>query len=349
MKNPPLVNIIILTTNQFAFIGECIRSILSANYKNIQIYLIDNNSNKKDYDKFYNSHKHLKRLKFFRRKNALGFGNASNFGLKKIKKGYVVLLNDDTIVSKNWLDPIITYMEEHPEVGACQPKIKNMRKKTHFEYAGAGGGFMDVYGYPFCRGRIFYTLEKDSGQYDDLIDVVWVSGNCFVTKIETLRKVGLLDEIFFIFGDEADLCWRMYFYGYRLVYIPQSVVYHHGSGTVGNDTSKKVYLHHRNGLILLLKNYTVSQLIRYLPFRIFLDFVAFWYYILDNKLPLNALAVAKAYINVIYLLPKILKRRQNAAFKIKKDNLSVYPLYNKSIIIDYFIHKKNKFDQLKFQ
>ncbi len=349
MKNSPLVSIIILTTNQFAFIGECIRSVLSANYKNIQIYLIDNNSNKEDYNKFYNSHKHLKQLKFFRRKNALGFGSACNFGLKKIKKGYVVLLNDDTIVSKNWLDPIISYMEKHPEVGACQPKIKNMRRNDYFEYAGAGGGFMDVYGYPFCRGRIFYTMEKDKGQYDDSVDVVWVSGNCFVTKVDILKKVGLLDEMFFIFGDEADLCWRMHYNGYRLSYIPQSVVYHYGSGTVGNDTSRKVLLHHRNGLILLLKNYTVLQLIRYLPFRIFLDFVAFWYYILDNRLPLNALAVVRAYMNVIYLLPKIIKKRKQAAFKKKNGNLFIYPLYNKSIIIDYFIHKKNKFSQLKFQ
>lgn len=344
MKSPP-VSIVIITTGQFKFIGECITSVLSSNYKNLHIYLIDNNSDEEQYSAFYNRYKKVKKITFFRSNKNLGFAGACNYFLKKIKSGYVVLLNDDTIVSKNWLRPIIRYMEQNPNVGACQPKIKSMRKKSYFEYAGAGGGFMDVYGYPFCRGRIFYTLEKDYGQYDDIVDVVWTSGNCLITKIDVLKKVGLLDEVFFIYGEEADLCWRMHFNGYRLVYIPSSVVYHYGSGTMGS-TSRKVFLHHRNGLILLLKNYTVAELFKYLPFRVFLDFVAFWYYLLDSKLPLNALAVLKAYVNLIYLIPVIITRRRYAAFKIYRTDSSNYPLYKRSIIKDYFIHKKKKFSQL---
>ena len=131
MKNPP-VNIIIVTTNQFAFIGECISSVLSSNYKNLHIYLVDNNSNEEQYNKFFNTHKKFKQLTFFRSNKNLGFAGACNYALKRIRKGYVVLLNDDTIVSKNWLNPIITFMEKHPDVGACQPKIKNMRKKSYF-------------------------------------------------------------------------------------------------------------------------------------------------------------------------------------------------------------------------
>ncbi len=346
MKKTPLVSIILITTDQFKFIGECIDSVLSSNYKNIQIYLIDNNSKKEDYINFYNSHKHLKKIKFFHLKKRLGFGGCCNYAIRKIKKGYIVLLNDDTIVSKNWLNPVIKYMEKNPDVGACQPKIKNMKKKNYFEYAGAAGGHMDVYGYPFCRGRIFYTVEKDHGQYDDIVDIAWTSGNCFISKKEVFKKVGYLDEIFYIYQDEADFCWRMHFYGYRLVYIPKSVVYHYGSGTVGTQNSWKVYLHHRNTIMLLLKNYTRKEVIRYLPFRFFLDFVAFWYYLLDNKLPLNAFAVIRAYINLIFFIPAIIKRRKHAAFKMRNVNNKPYMLYKKSIIIDYFINGKKKFGQL---
>lgn len=343
----PLVNIIIITTNQFSFIGECISSVLSANYKNVHIYLVDNNSKKEDYMVFYNKYKHLKQLDFFRLKENRGFAGSCNYAIKKIKSGYIVLLNDDTIVSHNWLDPIIKYMEENKEVGACQPKIKAMRDKSYFEYAGAAGGFMDVYGYPFCRGRIFFTLEKDKKQYDDMINVVWTSGNCLVTRVDVIKKVGLLDEIFFIYGEEADLCWRMHYLGYRLVYIPKSVVYHYGSGTMGVKTPSKIFLHHRNGLILLLKNYNSYEIMRYLPFRVLLDFVAFLYYLLANRLPLNALAVIRAYISLMTLLPAVLERRKKAAFKTKISDNSTYPLYRRSIIVDYFIHGKKKYFNVK--
>ncbi len=345
-RRDPLVSVVIITTNQFKFIGKCIDTVLTSNYKNIHIYLVDNNSEKSAYEKFYNEYKNNKKLTFYRLKNNRGFASGCNYALKRIKKGYVVLLNDDTLVTKNWLNPIIKYMEEHPDVGACQPKIKSMRDKSMFEYAGAGGGYMDVFGYPFCRGRIFFSIEKDRGQYDDIVDVAWTSGNCLITKIDVIKKVGLLDEMFFLYGEEVDLCWRMSYFGYRLVYIPKSVVYHYGSGTFGNKSPKKVFLHHRNHIILIFKNYTLLQLLRYLPFRVILDSVAFWYYLVNDRLPLNALAVIKAYFSLIVLLPQIYKRRKKAAFRIKGSQHPLYPLYKKSIIIDYFIFKKKKYNEL---
>lgn len=349
MKKKPLVNIIVITTDQFAFVDECIKSVLSSNYKNIKIYLVDNHSEIKKYKDFFNLHKKIKQIKFFRLNKRKGFGGCCNFAIKKIKRGYIVLLNDDTIVTKNWLGPMINLMENNPEIGACQPKIKSMRKKTHFEYAGAAGGFMDVYGYPFCRGRIFYTTERDKGQYDDQIDIAWTSGNCLVTRVSVIKKVGLFDEIFYIYQDEADFCWRLHFHNYRMVYVPKSVVYHYGSGTFGKISPFKIFLHHRNTIILLLKNYTRAEIIRYVPFRIFLDFVAFWYYLLDNKLPQHSWAIIKAYANLIYFIPQIIKRRKKAAFKIKNVNPKPYMLYEKSIILDYFIHKKKRFSQLKIK
>ncbi len=349
MKRLPLVSVVVITTDQFSFAGECIRSVLNSNYKNIQIYLIDNKSEKKKYDHFYDAHKKLAGIKFIRLRKRLGFGGCCNVAIKRIKRGYIVFLNDDTIVTKNWLNPMISYMEDNPQVGAVQPKIKNMRKKDYFEYAGAAGGYMDVYGYPFCRGRIFYTTERDRGQYDDIVDVAWTSGNCMVTRVDVLKKVGLFDEIFYIYQDEADLCWRMHIYGYKMTYIPTSVVYHYGSGTVGGITPWKIFLHHRNTIILLLKNYTVAEIIRYLPFRILLDFVAFWYYLLDNRLPLHSFAIVKSYVSLMLLMPQILKRRRRAAFKMKHANPTPYLLYRKSIILDYFVKKKEKFSKLKIK
>lgn len=342
----PLVNIIIITTNQFSFIENCIKSLLDCHYKNMRIFLVDNNSKESDYKRFYKNTKHISQITFFRLKKNMGFAGACNYAIKRIKEGYIVLLNDDVIVAKNWLGPIVSYMEKNPDVGACQPKIKNMREKDSFDYAGAAGGLMDVYGFPFCRGRIFYTLEKDKGQYDDVVDLVWCSGACMITKKEVIKKVGMLDEIFFIYGEEADLCWRMHLYNYRLVYIPASTIYHYGSGTMKNGTYKKTFLHHRNGLILLLKNYTFFELVRYLPIRIFFDFVAFWYYIIGYRIFINALAVVTAYINLLYLMPGILERRRHAAFRLKKKTERRYPLYKGSIILDYFLFNRKSVKKL---
>src|SRR3989344_2672085 len=331
----PLVNIVIITCNQFEFISACLESLFDCGYPNLLVYLVDNNSNAKEYQKFYYKYRDNKMLVFSRLPKNIGFAGGCNHALKKIKSGYIVFLNDDTIVTKNWLNPIITYMENNPEVGACQPKIKNMRNKDYFEYAGAGGGYMDVFGFPFCRGRIFVDIEKDQGQYDDIVDVVWTSGNCMITKAEVIRKVGMLDEIFFIYGEEADLCWRMFFHGYRLVYIPNSVVYHYGSGTMQNFIFRKIFLHHRNGLILLLKNYTLIELIKYFPVRMALDLIAFFYYGIHNRNLKYPFTVIFAYLNVIFLLPRILMRRKDAAFK-KNINKSRYPLFRKSVVLERY-------------
>ena len=162
MKNQPLVNIIIVTFNEYHFTEACVDSILNGNYEKIKIFLVDNGSKKERYIKFYDMYKNNKKIEFIRLEQNNGFGEGCNQALKKIKKGYIAFLNNDTVVEKNWLTSIIEYMEKNTRVGACQPKIKDIKKKEYFEYAGAAGGFMDVYGFPFTRGRIFYNLEDIS-------------------------------------------------------------------------------------------------------------------------------------------------------------------------------------------
>jgi GT2 family glycosyltransferase/SAM-dependent methyltransferase len=347
--NQPLVNIIIVTLNRYDFTEKCLASLLAGGYDSIKFFLVDNGSRADVYEYFFNRHQDNPKIEFTRSEKNLGFGAGCNLALGKIKEGYVVFLNNDTEVGKYWLQPIIDFMEKHPDVGACQPKIKDIMRKDYFEYAGAAGGFMDVYGYPFTRGRIFYTLEKDDGQYDNIIDLTWCSGTAMVTKKEALDKVGYFDEAFFMYSEEVDLCWRLKRAGYRLVSIPDSIVYHHGMGTMKMSQSyKKTFYLHRNGLIVIIKNYCIKDLIRYLPVRLLLDFVAFFYYLIQHPFNLNWLAVVRADASVLICLPAIYKKRQEInSRKIKDGGNSSYPsLYRRSIVFDYFILGKKKFSAI---
>lgn len=342
-----LVNIIIVTFNEFEFTYKCVESVLNSNYKNIQIYLVDNGSTREEKKDFYKQFKDIKKVKIIKLKKNYGFGFGCNEAIKLIKKGYILFLNNDTEVDKNFLKPMIKYMNENSDVGACQPKIKSMQNKDYFEYAGAAGGLMDVYGYPFSRGRIFFTLEKDYGQYDDYIDLVWCSGTAMLTSKKILNKVGYFDEIFFMYGEESDLCWRINHAGFKLKFIPQSLVYHYGAGTMNkNPTYKKTFLSHRNGLILLFKNYSLKEITRYIWGRFLLDFATFFYYLFKSTKTFNWFALVLAYINFLILFPKVLYRHIEVN-KLKSNYDFIKPdLYKRSIAIDYFIHNKKTYKQL---
>jgi len=344
-KNQPIVNIIIVTLERYDFTEKCLASLLASGYEKLKIFLVDNGSRLEAYQDFFNRHGENPKIEFIRSEKNLGFGAGCNLALNKISAGYIAFLNNDTEVEKDWLEPIIGYMEAHPEVGACQPKIKDIARKDYFEYAGAAGGFMDVYGYPFSRGRIFYTVEKDEGQYDNIVDLAWCSGTAMVTKKEALEKVGYFDEIFFMYSEEVDWCWRLKRVGYRLISLPDSVVYHHGMGTMKMSRSyKKTFYLHRNSLIVLLKNYNIRSLIKYLPGRVFLDIVSFFYYLIQHPFNLNWFAVIRAYSSLIIHWPMIIKKRREAKMsQTRDDNQS---LYRGSIVFDYFIFGKKKFSNI---
>lgn len=343
--NTPLVNIVIITFNGYKFTEPCISSIFNCNYSNFKIFLVDNGSDIHDYSKFFDKHKDNKKIEFIRLEKNKGFGGGCNAAIKRIKSGYIAFLNNDTIVSKDWLDPIISYMEKNPEVGICQPKIKDLKRKDYFEYAGAAGGFMDAYGFPFSRGRIFFNLEKDYGQYDDLVDIVW-SGVAIVTKKEALDKTGYYDEIFFLYSEEVDLCWRMNHAGFRVVYMPQSVIYHYGGR---KNLIDNAFYNHRNTLILIIKNYSISELLKYLPIRLFFDVMAFFYYIFGHT-PAHCVDMMKAYWSLLTLMPEIIQHR-NQVNKLKEKYGKTkykYPIYQKSIVIEYFLKGKKTFRELDY-
>ena len=214
-----------------------------------------------------------------------GFADGYNKALEQVEAEYVVLLNSDVEVTPRWLEPMVTYMDAHPEVAACQPKIRAERNKEYFEYAGAAGGYIDKYGYPFCRGRIFDIVEKDQGQYDTVAPIFWATGAALFIRLKDYRKAGGLDGRFFAHMEEIDLCWRLRSRGRGIVCIPQSVVYHVGAATLKKENPRKTFLNFRNNLLMLYKNLPEKDLKKVLLVRALLDWVAAFVFLLkaDGK------------------------------------------------------------------
>lgn len=341
-----LVNIIVVTYNQYFYTEKCVESLLACGYDKVIIYLVDNGSDQDKYNEFRQKYSNQEKIIFIRSEVNLGFGGGCNLALKEVKDGYIVFLNNDTEVAKGWLEPMVSYLEAHPEIGACQPKIKDINKKEYFEYAGAAGGFMDIYGYPFTRGRIFYTTERDSGQYDNIVDLVWCSGTAMMVKKEVLDKTGWFDEIFFMYGEEADLCWRINHVGYRQVFVPGSVVYHQGGGTINHEKKySRTFYVYRSGLILLVKNYSVLELLKYLPIRIIFDFLNVFYFLFRLEIRFS-LIIIKSYLIFLSDLSKVLKSRRGVISLRAKYSPVEYPMYKGSILLDYFLFSKKGFTDL---
>ena len=212
-----------------------------------------------------------------------GFADGYNMALQQVEAEYVILLNSDVEVTPHWLDPLMEYMDAHPEVAACQPKIRSERNKALFEYAGASGGYLDKYGYPFCRGRIFDVVEEDKGQYDTIQSIFWATGAALFIRLKDYQKAGGLDGRFFAHMEEIDLCWRLRSRGRQLVCIPQSTVYHVGAATLKKENPRKTFLNFRNNLLMLYKNLPEKELKRVMFVRQVLDGVAALVFLLKGE------------------------------------------------------------------
>jgi len=233
-----------------------------------------------------------------------GFAEGYNRALEQIESAYTVLLNTDVEVTEGWLDKLLTYMDAHTEVAATQPKVlswlsheeqkQGKRQYCQFEHAGAAGGFIDRWGYPYCRGRVLSQVEEDRGQYDTPIDIFWATGACLCIRTEVYKQVGGLDNEFFAHMEEIDLCWRLNCRGYRLVCVPQSLVYHLGGGSLSYDNPRKTMLNFRNNLLMLYKNLPQNRLWRVMTMRLLLDTAAWMMYLLTGHAG-NAKAVCQAY------------------------------------------------------
>ena len=275
-----------------------------------------------------------------------GYAGGYNKILEQVVADYYILLNSDVEVTAGWVEPVIDFMESSPEVAACQPKIRSYINKDYFEYAGAAGGFMDRFGYFFCRGRIFDTLEKDLGQYDDLREIFWASGAAFFVRADWFSKAGGFDAQLFAHMEEIDLCWRLQLLGQKIAYVPFSVVYHIGGGTLSKLSPKKTYLNFRNNLILLYKNLEEGKRFKIICTRFFLDFLALIRFLCLFQFG-HAMAISKAHISFIKGLPLWKQTRYKAGLlgnHPRHHQLSGY--FKGGIVFQFFIHKKSKFSEL---
>ncbi len=281
---------------------------------------------------------HFPQVEQIRLDSNLGFCGGYNVALKKIKATRYVLLNSDVEVTRNWLPPLESILERFPEAAAAQPKILSERQKSHFEYAGAGGGFLDTLGYPFCRGRLFYCLEEDEGQYNDDREIFWSSGACMIIRSSAFHELGGFDEDFFAHMEEIDLCWRLQRSGHRIYYAGSSCVYHVGGGTLSASNPRKTYYNFRNGLSLLYKNLSTGELLYKFPVRLVLDWVAALKFILSGTVR-DGLAVLRAHSHFFsHYRSEVLRRRHSASSGYRKLQVQ----YRGSVVWDFFILGKRK-------
>ncbi len=270
-------------------------------------------------------------------KENYGFCGGYNRALKELEHEFVVLLNTDVQVSEGWIEPILKLMESDNRLAAVQPKILDLKKKTHFEYAGASGGYLDILGYPFCRGRVFHTIEEDQNQYQETQDVFWASGASLFVRRSAYFEAGGLDEDFFAHMEEIDLCWRFWNLGYKVKVCPESVVYHLGGGTLDKSSPRKTYLNFRNGLNILLKNENTSDLFWKLPIRLFLDWLAIAQFSILSGLPHGA-AIIRAHFDFTRSISCQIRKRKSLIRKSQNN-----PRYSGLVIWDYFIRRKKTY------
>lgn len=302
------------------------------------IYVIDNASTDNS----------LEVLKDFQGVNVLvnrvnsGYTGGYNFGLEHIHNPWVVLLNSDVEVTPGWLKPIEKALEIQG-VAAIQPKILDLNRRDHFEYAGGSGGFIDRWGYPFCRGRILFEREQDHGQYNRPEPIFWASGACLVVKRSVFFEAGRLDPVFFAHFEEIDLCWRIHHLGYSVWSVPDSVVYHLGGGTLDMGSPRKTFYNFRNNLFLLFKNLPSQRLFGLILLRLFLDGLAGIHFLLQGKAA-HTRAILKSHISFYAHLGLLMHARQ----ELKAVRRKKWPsgVYRRSVIVDFYLRKRRRFSDL---
>lgn len=338
IKKKPSVAIVILNWNGKKFLEHFLPSVLSSAYENKRVIVADNAS-ADDSVKFLQ--KNYPAVEIIINSSNEGFAKGYNTALKQVQSDYYVLLNSDVEVTENWIAPIITLMENDKTIAACQPKILSWHNKSQFEYAGASGGWIDKFGYPFSRGRVFDDCEADTGQYDDAQPCFWATGAAMFVRANVYHDCGGLDEFFFAHQEEIDFCWRVQLAGYKVYVQPASVVYHVGGGTLPKGNSLKTFLNFRNNLIMITKNSNWAAKICKLPFRIFLDAVSAWRGLLSGDGG-YFVAIVKAhwhYTGWLFF-------KQGKSVFPKKKNGKLLGWYHGSVAWQYSIKKKKTFAQI---
>ncbi len=337
------VAIVILNWNGVHYLKEFLPALVSySNYPGASLWVVDNCSTDESVSFLNEQYPQIKQIHF---DENYGFALGYQKALRQIEAEYFVLLNSDVEVTPGWLEPVIHLMDNDEKTGACMPKMMSYNKKDHFEYAGAAGGYIDKFGYPFCRGRILSYIEKDLGQYNDTREVFWASGACMFVRSEAYFKAGELDADFFAHMEEIDLCWRLKNCGYKIMYTSESTVFHVGGGTLPNNNPRKLYYNYRNNLFLLYKNLPQGTLFYTLFRRMLLDGISSSIYLLRFSFSFF-FAVFRAHLSFYRSLGKLRKKRKlNRIMNGKKLDVHIFP---ESIVFNFLLKKRRTYDQLDF-
>lgn len=318
------IAVVILNWNGASLLSQFLPSVLKYS-EEATIYVADNASTDTSISLLKAQ---FPNVKIIQNEGNYGFAQGYNVALQQVEEPYYALVNSDIEVTENWLKPILTIFDNQKEVSIIQPKLLDFKNKDYFEYAGAAGGFIDQFGYPFCRGRLFNTIEKDVQQYDDERTIFWASGACFFIRKVVFRELNGFDGDFFAHQEEIDLCWRANNLGYKVKYTPLSVVYHVGGATLNNSNPKKTFLNFRNSLLMLLKNLPKKQLFPILFARLVLDGIAGLQFLIQGKFK-HFFAILKAHFHFYHLISINLRKR--GVVQSKKY------FHTKSIVYLYFV------------
>jgi len=303
--------VVILNWNGKHWLEKFLPNVISES-SDATVIVADNNSSD-DSIKFLKEN--YPNIRIIQNDGNFGYAKGYNLSLKQIDAEYFVLLNSDIEVTKDWISPIIALMDSDKTISACQPKLLDYNNKNKFEYAGASGGYIDKFGYPFCRGRIFDDLEEDKGQYNKATEVFWATGACLFVRASHFWEVGGLDEDFFAHQEEIDLCWRLKNKGYKIMVEPKSVVYHVGGGTLQVGSPLKTHLNFRNNLYMMFKNLPLSSLFIIIPIRLVLDGIAAITFLANKKGVSHLFAVMKAHFAFYFEIPKLITKRRKISQK----------------------------------
>ncbi len=347
-QHNPEIAIIVLNYNGRKWLELFLPSVVKYSPESVaSIWVADNNSTDGSLEFIQ---EHFKTIHTIRLNQNYGYAEGYNQAIRQIPCKYALLLNSDVEVTPNWLTPLYQVLEKDSTIAACQPKLLDYKSKDTFEYAGAAGGFIDRYGYPFCRGRLFDQMEKDTGQYDDEAEIFWSSGACMLIRKDLFTTVGGFDGDFFAHMEEIDLCWRLKRLGYKIQYVPSSVIYHVGGGTLNVQNPRKTFLNFRNNRLLLLKNLEKDTVFRVNLIRNVLDFISLVMELLGLRFK-NVRAILQAHLAYRKMKLSALEKRKQfdeilQEHKIGPPNLT--GIYPKSVVVAFFIQFKKQFSQLEW-
>lgn len=330
------IAVVILNYNGRKFLEKFLPNVIE-NSGDIAEIVVADNASTDDSVEFMKSH--FPSIRLIINDSNGGFATGYNIALRQVEAEYYCLLNSDIEVSPHWIEPVISLMDSDIHIAACQPKLLSYYDRERFEYAGASGGFIDKYGYPFCRGRVFQELEVDAGQYDDAREIFWATGACMFVRADLYHRYGGLDDSFFAHMEEIDFCWRMKNNGFKIMCCPSSKVYHIGGGTLPKSSARKTYLNFRNNLSLLMKNLADWKAFPIISYRIVLDCIAGLKFLADGSFA-DLWAVTRAHFSFYRHLPRLIKERKS----LRRTKVS--QVYQKNIVFKHYLQHKKKFTEL---